>query len=64
MDNHKDFYYRLKPTHFAGLNEGNITSQLELKKRLQCKSFQWFLENVAFDWLHLLEAAYPNENFD
>lgn len=64
MGKYKEYYYRLKPSHFAGLNEGNITSQLELKEYLQCKSFEWFLENVAFDWLHLLKATYPQENFD
>lgn len=64
MGKYKKYYYRLKPTHFSGLDEGNITSQLELKKRLQCKSFHWLLENVAFDWLHLLKRFYPEENFD
>ena len=28
---------------------GNITKQLELKKDLQCKSFDWFIKNVAYD---------------
>lgn len=64
MGKYKELYYRLKPSHFSGLDEGNITSQVKLKHRLQCKPFRWFLENVAFDFLHLLKIAFPTENFD
>ena len=28
---------------------GNIDSQLEIRKKLQCKPFKWFMEKVAFD---------------
>ena len=28
---------------------GNIDSQLEIRRKLQCKPFKWFMENVAFD---------------
>ena len=34
---------------YAGM--GNITAQLELKKSLECKSFDWFINNVAYDML-------------
>ena len=33
------------------IDVGNITDRLEIKKRLKCKSFEWYLENI---WPELL----------
>ena len=38
---------------------GNITAQLELKKSLQCKSFDWFIKNVAYDMVEKVENMKP-----
>jgi polypeptide N-acetylgalactosaminyltransferase len=38
------------------VNAGDISKQLETRKRLECKSFKWFMKNVAFD----LEDHYPS----
>ena len=38
---------------------GNITAQLELKKSLQCKSFDWFIKNVAYDMVEKVEDMKP-----
>ena len=35
---------------------GNITDQLELKKSLQCKSFDWFIKNVAYDMVEKVKG--------
>ena len=35
---------------------GNITAQLELKKNLECKSFDWFINNIAYDMLEKVDA--------
>ena len=49
-DKYKEFFYTREPTA-RFLDMGNITQQLEMKKRLNCKSFAWFMEEVAYDVL-------------
>ena len=39
---------------------GNITQQLEMKKRLNCKSFDWFMKEIAFDVLDKYPELPPN----
>ena len=34
---------------------GNITTQLELKKSLECKSFDWFVKNIAYDMVEKVQ---------
>lgn len=42
------------------LDMGNITAQLELKNRLNCKSFAWFMKDVAYDVLEKYPELPPN----
>ncbi|XP_045127026.1 N-acetylgalactosaminyltransferase 7-like isoform X2 [Portunus trituberculatus] len=49
-DKYKEYFYTREPLA-RFLDMGDISKQLELKKRLNCKSFQWFMENVAYDML-------------
>jgi polypeptide N-acetylgalactosaminyltransferase len=44
------------------LNEhlGDISEQKALREKLQCKSFKWFMENVAYDVLK--KFPLPPEN--
>lgn len=49
-DKYKEFFYTREPTA-RFLDMGNITQQLEMKKRLNCKSFAWFMKEVAYDVL-------------
>jgi polypeptide N-acetylgalactosaminyltransferase len=47
---YKEFFYTREP--MARYTElGDITEQLKLKERLQCKSFDWFMNNIAYDML-------------
>lgn len=50
MDEYKEYFYTREPlaTYY---DPGDLSSQLEMRKRLQCKSFSWFMKNVAYDVL-------------
>uniref|UniRef100_A0A8V0Y6W2 Polypeptide N-acetylgalactosaminyltransferase n=1 Tax=Gallus gallus TaxID=9031 RepID=A0A8V0Y6W2_CHICK len=45
MDEYKNFYYAAVPSA-RNVPYGNIQSRMELRKRLSCKPFKWYLENV------------------
>jgi polypeptide N-acetylgalactosaminyltransferase len=43
--------YKRKPERYNHIDVGDISKQLEVKKRLQCKPFKFFLEEIAPDML-------------
>lgn len=45
MDEYKEYYYAAVPSA-KNIPYGNIRSRLELREKLKCKPFKWFLENV------------------
>uniref|UniRef100_A0A182LUG0 Polypeptide N-acetylgalactosaminyltransferase n=1 Tax=Anopheles culicifacies TaxID=139723 RepID=A0A182LUG0_9DIPT len=47
---YKEYFYTREPLA-RFLDMGDISEQLALKERLQCKSFQWYMDNVAYDVL-------------
>lgn len=47
-DKYKEYFYTREPLA-RYLEEGDLTEQKALKKKLNCKSFSWFMENIAFD---------------
>nr|XP_004651911.2 polypeptide N-acetylgalactosaminyltransferase 5 [Jaculus jaculus] len=50
LDEYKELFYG-HGDHLVdqGLDVGNLTQQRELRKKLKCKSFKWYLENVFPD---------------
>ncbi|XP_019876719.1 N-acetylgalactosaminyltransferase 7 isoform X2 [Aethina tumida] len=61
-EKYKQFFYTREPLA-RFLDMGDITEQLELKNRLQCKSFAWYMENVAYDVLDKFPELPPNLHY-
>ncbi|XP_068559778.1 polypeptide N-acetylgalactosaminyltransferase 5 [Cebidichthys violaceus] len=52
LDEYKDLFYGHGYQHLLNkktVNIGNLTDQIELRKKLKCKSFKWYLDNVYPD---------------
>ena len=58
MDEYKEYIYKKRP-HYRNLLAGDISKQVEIRNRLQCKPFKWFMENVAFDLMQYYPPIPP-----
>jgi polypeptide N-acetylgalactosaminyltransferase len=45
MDNYKHLFYETNP-YAIYVSYGNISSRVELRKRLKCKSFEWYINEI------------------
>lgn len=54
MDEYAEYVYQRRP-EYRHLSAGDMTAQKELRNRLNCKNFKWFMSQVAWD----LPKHYP-----
>lgn len=47
LDEFKEVLYKAEPEKFTTVNVGDLTKVKLVKEKLECKPFQYFLENVA-----------------
>ncbi|KAH9508603.1 N-acetylgalactosaminyltransferase 7 [Bulinus truncatus] len=59
-DEFKEYFYTREPS-FRGYPFGDITKQIAFKEQHHCKSFKWFMENVAYDVYEHYPAPPPNK---
>lgn len=59
MDEYAEYYYRREPS-IRSLKYGNISEQKKIKEKLHCKSFKWFMKNIAYDVLE--KYPLPSKN--
>ncbi|KXJ76480.1 hypothetical protein RP20_CCG009596 [Aedes albopictus] len=55
MDEFQNFFYETRP-EANGLSVGSLQQMKDLKRRLNCRKFSWYMQNV------FLDLKLPNEN--
>lgn len=55
MDEYKEYLYARTPAKYEKIDAGDLSKQLAVRERLKCKSFKWFIEEIAPD----LVEKYP-----
>lgn len=59
MDEYAEYIYKHRPS-YRNIDPGDISKQVELRQKLQCKPFKWFMEKVAFDLTKVYPPVEPN----
>ncbi|XP_022257063.1 polypeptide N-acetylgalactosaminyltransferase 5-like, partial [Limulus polyphemus] len=69
LDEWKDFYYMFNPGA-KRIEVGDITARKQLREKLKCKSFRWYLENIfpesqmPLNYYYLGEERYQKRGGD
>lgn len=53
MGDYKNFVYARHPERYAGVDVGDISQQLQLKKDLNCRDFSYFFDTIAPEMLEI-----------
>ena len=61
-DKYKEYFYTREPlARFIDI--GDVSEQMALKKRMNCKSFSWFMEEIAYDVFQKYPEQPPNAHW-
>lgn len=58
-DDFKEYFYTREPS-VRGYPVGDISKQLQFKKDHNCKSFRWFMDNIAYEVYDKFPILPPN----
>ena len=58
MDDYKKYVY-MRHSFYEHENAGDLSQQIAIRERLKCKSFKWFLDNIAYDQNKYYPAMTP-----
>ncbi|XP_055351703.1 putative polypeptide N-acetylgalactosaminyltransferase 10 [Paramacrobiotus metropolitanus] len=58
MDEYAEFVYKKRP-HYKHIDAGDLSKQRALRENLKCKSFKWFMTEVAFDQMERYPPIEP-----
>ncbi|VDM39734.1 unnamed protein product [Toxocara canis] len=61
MDEYKKYLYQRR-SGTENVNEGDLTKQKAVRERLKCKSFDWFMKEIAFDQDKFYPAVEPKDS--
>jgi polypeptide N-acetylgalactosaminyltransferase len=59
MDDYKKYIYSRHPDVFAKIDAGDLSKMKAIREKLKCKSFQWYLDEVAPEVLELYLPVVP-----
>ncbi|VDN05730.1 unnamed protein product [Thelazia callipaeda] len=61
MDEYAEFLYKRKPA-LRNVNVGDLSKQKAVRIKLNCRSFDWFMKEIAFDQDKFYPAVEPNDS--
>ena len=59
MDEYAQYVYDHQPETYLDVDAGDLSKQIALRQKLQCKPFRWFLEVIAPDLLKTFPPVLP-----
>ncbi|CAH1724070.1 unnamed protein product [Aphis gossypii] len=62
MDEYAEYLYLRRP-HYRKIDTGDITKQKNIRRNLNCKSFKWYMHEVAFDLVEKYPPIEPPDAF-